>query len=46
MPEPKISSSSPNARDSVTVELVEFLSYLRSLDINIFVEGEPALQRS
>ncbi|MEP6518172.1 amino acid adenylation domain-containing protein [Microcoleus vaginatus] len=40
MPEPKISSSSPNARDSVTVELVEFLSYLRSLDINIFVEGE------
>jgi amino acid adenylation domain-containing protein len=38
MPEPKISSSSPNARDSVTVELVEFLSYLRSLDINIFVE--------
>ncbi|EGK83949.1 non-ribosomal peptide synthetase [Microcoleus vaginatus PCC 9802] len=39
MPEPKISSSSPNARDSVTVELVEFLSYLRSLDINIFVEG-------
>ncbi|MEG5038044.1 MULTISPECIES: amino acid adenylation domain-containing protein [unclassified Microcoleus] len=40
MPDPKISSSSPNARDSVTVELVEFLSYLRSLDINIFVEGE------
>src|SRR6476469_4818346 len=40
MPEPKISSSSPNARDSVTVELVEFLSELRSLDINIFVEGE------
>ncbi|MEG5142650.1 amino acid adenylation domain-containing protein [Microcoleus sp. AT8-B6] len=40
MPEPKISSSSPNARDSVSVELVEFLSYLRSLDINIFVEGE------
>jgi amino acid adenylation domain-containing protein len=40
MPEPKISSSSPNARDSVTVELVEFLSYLRTLDINIFVEGE------
>ena len=40
MPEPKISSSSPNARDSVKVELVEFLSYLRSLDINIFVEGE------
>ncbi|MBD1827451.1 non-ribosomal peptide synthetase [Microcoleus vaginatus GB1-A2] len=40
MPEPKISSSSPNARDSVTVDLVEFLSYLRSLDINIFVEGE------
>ncbi|MEG4202976.1 amino acid adenylation domain-containing protein [Microcoleus sp. Pol7_A1] len=40
MPEPKKSSSSPNARDSVTVELVEFLSYLRSLDINIFVEGE------
>ncbi|MEG4575130.1 amino acid adenylation domain-containing protein [Microcoleus sp. N3A4] len=40
MPEPKISSSSPNARDSVTVELVEFLSYLRSLDINVFVEGE------
>ncbi|MEG4145747.1 amino acid adenylation domain-containing protein [Microcoleus sp. Pol12B5] len=40
MPEPKISSSSPNTRDSVTVELVEFLSYLRSLDINIFVEGE------
>ena len=40
MPEPKISSSSPNGRDSVTVELVEFLSYLRSLDINIFVEGE------
>ncbi|MEG4088332.1 amino acid adenylation domain-containing protein [Microcoleus sp. Pol12B4] len=40
MPEPKISSSSPNARDSVRVELVEFLSYLRSLDINIFVEGE------
>ncbi|MEG3856622.1 amino acid adenylation domain-containing protein [Microcoleus sp. Z1_C4] len=39
MPEPKISSSSPNARDSVSVELVEFLSYLRSLDINIFVEG-------
>ena len=39
MPEPKISSSSPNARDSVTGELVEFLSYLRSLDINIFVEG-------
>ncbi|MEG4492791.1 amino acid adenylation domain-containing protein [Microcoleus sp. D3_18_C4] len=39
MPDPKISSSSPNARDSVTVELVEFLSYLRSLDINIFVEG-------
>ena len=39
MPEPKISSSSPNARDSVTVELVEFLSYLRRLDINIFVEG-------
>lgn len=39
MPEPKISSSSPNARDSVTVELVEFLSYLRSLDINVFVEG-------
>jgi amino acid adenylation domain-containing protein len=39
MPEPKISSSSPNARDSITVELVEFLSYLRSLDINIFVEG-------
>ncbi|MEG5031612.1 amino acid adenylation domain-containing protein [Microcoleus sp. AT3-D2] len=40
MPDPKISSSSPNSRDSVTVELVEFLSYLRSLDINIFVEGE------
>ncbi|WP_445172954.1 amino acid adenylation domain-containing protein [Microcoleus sp.] len=40
MPEPKISSSSPNARDSVTVELVDFLSYLRSLDINIFVEGQ------
>ncbi|MEG3925207.1 MULTISPECIES: amino acid adenylation domain-containing protein [unclassified Microcoleus] len=40
MPDQKISSSSPNARDSVTVELVEFLSYLRSLDINIFVEGE------
>ncbi|MEG4971420.1 amino acid adenylation domain-containing protein [Microcoleus sp. K4-B3] len=40
MPEPKISSSSPNARDSVTVELVEFLSYLRSLDINVFVEGD------
>ncbi|MEG4805075.1 amino acid adenylation domain-containing protein [Microcoleus sp. ARI1-B5] len=40
MPEPKISSSSPNARDFVRVELVEFLSYLRSLDINIFVEGE------
>ncbi|MEG4071718.1 amino acid adenylation domain-containing protein [Microcoleus sp. Pol14C2] len=40
MPAPKISSSSPNARDSVTVELVEFLSYLRSLDINVFVEGE------
>ncbi|MEG4497359.1 amino acid adenylation domain-containing protein [Microcoleus sp. F10-C6] len=40
MPDPKISSSSANARDSVTVELVEFLSYLRSLDINIFVEGE------
>ena len=40
MPDPKISSSSPNARDSVRVELVEFLSYLRSLDINIFVEGE------
>ncbi|MEP6489024.1 amino acid adenylation domain-containing protein [Microcoleus vaginatus GB2-A3] len=40
MPEPKISSSSPNARDSVTVDLVEFLSYLRTLDINIFVEGE------
>ncbi|NQE33862.1 non-ribosomal peptide synthetase [Microcoleus asticus] len=40
MPDPKISSSSPNARGSVTVELVEFLSYLRSLDINIFVEGE------
>ncbi|MEG4024268.1 amino acid adenylation domain-containing protein [Microcoleus sp. S13C4] len=39
MPEPKISSSSPNARDSVRVELVEFLSYLRSLDINIFIEG-------
>ena len=39
MPDPKISSSSPNARDPVTVELVEFLSYLRSLDINIFVEG-------
>ena len=39
MPEPTISSSSPNARDSVTVELVEFLSYLRNLDINIFVEG-------
>ncbi|MEG4629128.1 amino acid adenylation domain-containing protein [Microcoleus sp. AR_TQ3_B6] len=39
MPDPKISSSSPNARDSVRVELVEFLSYLRSLDINIFVEG-------
>ncbi|MEG4517635.1 MULTISPECIES: amino acid adenylation domain-containing protein [unclassified Microcoleus] len=38
MPDPKIASSSPNARDSVTVELVEFLSYLRSLDINIFVE--------
>jgi len=38
MPEPKISSSSPNARDSVTVELVEFLSYLRSLDINVDVE--------
>ncbi|MEG4277791.1 amino acid adenylation domain-containing protein [Microcoleus sp. MON1_C1] len=40
MPDPKISSSSPNARDSVTVDLVEFLSYLRTLDINIFVEGE------
>ncbi|WP_373536610.1 amino acid adenylation domain-containing protein [Microcoleus sp.] len=40
MPDPKISSSSPNARDSVTVELVDFLSYLRSLDINIFIEGE------
>ncbi|MEG4006161.1 amino acid adenylation domain-containing protein [Microcoleus sp. Pol11C1] len=40
MPDPKIASSSPNARDSVRVELVEFLSYLRSLDINIFVEGE------
>ncbi|MEG4066492.1 amino acid adenylation domain-containing protein [Microcoleus sp. Pol11C2] len=40
MPDPKISSSSPNAKDSVTGELVEFLSYLRSLDINIFVEGE------
>ncbi|MEG3940390.1 amino acid adenylation domain-containing protein [Microcoleus sp. S36b_A3] len=40
MPDPKIPSSSPNARDSVTVELVEFLSYLRSLDINIFVEGD------
>ncbi|MEG4814071.1 amino acid adenylation domain-containing protein [Microcoleus sp. K5-D4] len=39
MPDPKIASSSPNARDSVRVELVEFLSYLRSLDINIFVEG-------
>ncbi|MEG4281924.1 amino acid adenylation domain-containing protein [Microcoleus sp. A006_D1] len=39
MPDPKISSSSPNARDSITVELVEFISYLRSLDINIFVEG-------
>ncbi|MEG4104999.1 amino acid adenylation domain-containing protein [Microcoleus sp. S13_C5] len=39
MSEPKISSSSPNARDSVRVELVEFLSYLRSLDINIFIEG-------
>ncbi|MEG4348502.1 amino acid adenylation domain-containing protein [Microcoleus sp. LAD1_D3] len=39
MPDPKISSSSPNARDSVRVELVEFLSYLRSLDINIFIEG-------
>ena len=38
MPDPKISSSSPNARDSVRVELVEFLSYLRSLDINVFVE--------
>ncbi|MEG4218080.1 amino acid adenylation domain-containing protein [Microcoleus sp. Pol14C6] len=38
MPDPKIASSSPNARDSVRVELVEFLSYLRSLDINIFVE--------
>ncbi|MEG4851235.1 amino acid adenylation domain-containing protein [Microcoleus sp. B5-D4] len=40
MPDPKIASSSPNARDSVRVELVEFLSYLRSLDINIFIEGE------
>ena len=40
MPDPKISSSSPNARDSVRVELVEFLSYLRSLDINVFVEGD------
>ncbi|MEG4407807.1 amino acid adenylation domain-containing protein [Microcoleus sp. MON2_D5] len=40
MPDPKISSSSPNARDSVRVDLVEFLSYLRTLDINIFVEGE------
>ncbi|MEG4058033.1 MULTISPECIES: amino acid adenylation domain-containing protein [unclassified Microcoleus] len=40
MPDPKIASSSPNARDSVRGELVEFLSYLRSLDINIFVEGE------
>ncbi|MEG4045088.1 amino acid adenylation domain-containing protein [Microcoleus sp. Pol17_C1] len=39
MPDPTIASSSPNARDSVRVELVEFLSYLRSLDINIFVEG-------
>jgi amino acid adenylation domain-containing protein len=40
MPDPKISRSSPNARDSVTVELVEFLSYLRSLDINVYVEGD------
>ncbi|MEG4032706.1 amino acid adenylation domain-containing protein [Microcoleus sp. S36b_A4] len=40
MPDPKISSSSPNAKDSAMVELVEFLSYLRTLDINIFVEGE------
>ncbi|MEG4228485.1 amino acid adenylation domain-containing protein [Microcoleus sp. N9_B2] len=39
MPEPTISSSSANVRDSVTVELIEFLSYLRSLDINVFVEG-------
>ncbi|MEG5000413.1 amino acid adenylation domain-containing protein [Microcoleus sp. B4-D4] len=39
MPEPTISSSSANVRDSVTVELIEFLSYLRSLDINIFIEG-------
>jgi amino acid adenylation domain-containing protein len=40
MPEPKMSSLPPQARDSVKEGLVEFLSRLRSLDINVFIEGE------
>lgn len=40
MPEPKMSSLPPQAGDSVTAKLIEFLSRLRSLDINIFIEGE------
>ncbi|MEG3848719.1 non-ribosomal peptide synthetase, partial [Microcoleus sp. herbarium13] len=40
MPEPKKSSLPPQAGDAVNPGLVEFLSRLRSLDINVFVEGE------
>lgn len=40
MPEPKMSSLAPQAGNPVREELVEFLSRLRSLDINVFIEGE------
>ncbi|WP_449419933.1 amino acid adenylation domain-containing protein [Phormidium nigroviride] len=40
MPEPKMSSLAPQAGNSIREELVEFLSRLRSLDINVFIEGE------